>query len=98
MSSRRERARRENGENSTEESGLLGARQVIRNMAMKGPRQVILGGIRIPPWCRAARHGDPRAAVGGHPPRERRLGLNKRSEEPLAGSAWDCARRAPGDG
>ena len=48
MSSRRERARRENGENSTEESGLLGARQVIRNMAMKGPRQVILGGIRIP--------------------------------------------------
>ena len=28
-------------------------------MAMKGPRQVILGGIQIPPWCREARHGDP---------------------------------------
>ena len=62
---------------------------MIRNMAMKGPCQVIFGGIsQIYPLdaAQAATATLGRLLEAIHR-EQRRLGLNKRSEEPLAGSA-----------
>ena len=80
---------------STESPGLPSSDELIWQHGFETRRHLIFGGTQIPPCSWEADHGDPRAILDGHPPRQRRLGLNLRSAGLLWGSAaYVWARRA----